>query len=104
MTIGTGSGTSPPAVPLRRPVQQDDRHPADELGPLAVLELAEEGAVDRDHPRRAVGHERAALAVDDQPALGLHDDLADRLRGGLGGVLLAGDDLEVERLWAELAA
>ena len=58
-------------------------------------ELAEQRAVDRDHPRRAVGHERAALVVDDQAALGLDDDVAHRLVGGLGLVGLAADDLEV---------
>ena len=62
----------------------------------AVLaELAEQGAVDADDPRRAVGHERAALVVDDQAALGLDDDVAQRLRGSAGVVGLAADDLEV---------
>ena len=72
-----------------------DGHPADQLGALALLELAEEGAVDRDDPGRAVGDERAALAVDDQAALGLHDDVAHRLVGGLRLVGLAADDLQV---------
>ena len=35
------------------------------------------------------------MVVDDQAALRLHDDLAHRLRGGLGVVLLAADHLEV---------
>ncbi len=73
----------------------DHRDPADQLGALVLLELAEQGAVDRDHPGRAVGDERAALAVDDEAALRLHDDVADRLVGGLGLVGLAADDLEV---------
>ena len=57
--------------------------------------LAQQRAVDRDHPRRAVGDQRTAHVVDDQAALRLHDDLADRLRGGLRLVGVAADDLEV---------
>ena len=62
---------------------------------LVLVHLAEQGPVDRDHPRRAVGDQRAALVVDDQPALRLDHDLAHRLRGGLRVVLGAADHLEV---------
>ena len=62
----------------------------------AVLaELAQHGAVEADHPGRPVGHQRSALVVDDQPSLGLHDDVAQRLGGGAGVVGVAADDLEV---------
>ena len=71
------TGTS---VTLRDPAQH---------GALLVLgHPGQRAAVDRDDPRRPVGDQRPAHVVDDQPALRLHDDLADRLGGGLGGVLL----------------
>ena len=59
------------------------------------VSLSEQVAVDRDDPRRAVGDQRAALVVDDQAALRLHDDVAHRLVGGLRLVVVAADDLEV---------
>ena len=73
----------------------DPRDPVQQRPLLVLGQLGQGAAVDRDHPRGAVGDQRPALVVDDQPALRLDDDLADRLRGGLGGVLLAADDLQV---------
>ena len=80
---------------VRRLGVDDDRDAPDQLGALALLQLAEERAVHRDDPRGAVGDERAALVVDDQAALRLDDDVAHRLVGGLRLVGLAADDLEV---------
>ncbi len=74
-------------------------HDAGELAHGGVadraVELAEQGAVDGDHPAAAVGHQRAAHVVDDQATGGLDDDVADRLVGGGGLVAVTVEDLHV---------
>ena len=82
------------ADPARRAVDGVGE-PLDELVLLGGREALEQGAVDGDDPRHPVGDQRPALGVDDQAALGLDHDLAHRLVGGLRGVGVAADDLEV---------
>ena len=63
--------------------------------PDVAGQLAQQGAVDADHPAAAVGHQRPALVVHDQAARRLHDDVADRLLRRLRPVAVAGEDLDV---------
>jgi hypothetical protein len=65
-----------------------DRH----LGGL--VELTEPGPVDRDHPGRTAGRQRAPLGIDDEPALRLHHDVLDGVVGRLGAVGVAAVHLD----------
>ena len=56
----------------------DGPDPVQQRGAVGLVQLVEHGPVDADHPGGAVGHQRDALVVDDQPAGGLLDHLAHR--------------------------
>ena len=90
VAAGDQLGVDPGGLDVEHVGQPLDHH----LGAV-VAELAQQGPVDADDPGGAVGHERAALCVDDQAALGLHHDVAQRLRGRAGVVGLPAHDLEV---------
>ena len=100
--VPAGAGDAPlvtagdqPGLDLLGRQRHGARDPGDQLVAGAVVELVEHRAVQRDHPRAAVGDQRAAHRVDDQAAGRLLDDLAHRLRRRLRLVVGAADDLQV---------
>ena len=82
---------------LDLPPRGGDRvcEPAQRHGALAVGQPGQQGAVDGDLPGGAVGHQRPALVVDDEPALRLDHHLTQRLGRRRLPVGVARDDLEV---------